>query len=240
MQGSLTEVFKFGILSTMNRNFFVRLAFAVHRVADALPQEEQIAEEIREAASTILADLIVFVDKEVVKIEKKRDILLRLKKQIELLVGYLDRAKEEDWVNPENFSLLKEEYGNIQEFLEIFEGISFSEEKIVLDSEVEDRGSREQGKESPKESIRGSDNEAEVPLPVSTIPSKVPDKSVLTQRQKRIIDFLRTKQDAQVWELQKILPEVTKRTLRRDLDELLQKNLVERKGEWNAVAYELK
>ena len=63
---------------------------------------------------------------------------------------------------------------------------------------------------------------------------------LLTQRQKKIIEFLRAKENAQVWELQKILPEVTKRTLRRDLDELLQKNLVERKGAWNEVSYELK
>jgi len=66
------------------------------------------------------------------------------------------------------------------------------------------------------------------------------ERADLTERQQRIIDFLRTKHQAQVWELQKVLPQVTKRTLRRDLDELLQKNLVERKGEWNAVAYELK
>ena len=64
--------------------------------------------------------------------------------------------------------------------------------------------------------------------------------SSLSDRQKRIIEILQSKEKTQVWELQKVLPEVTKRTLRRDLDYLLQLNLVERQGEWNEVFYRLK
>ena len=62
----------------------------------------------------------------------------------------------------------------------------------------------------------------------------------LTDRQRKILEYLKAKENAQVWEIQKVVPEVTKRTLRRDLDELLQMDLVERKGEWNTVFYELK
>ena len=194
----------------MNRNFFVRLAFATHRVADALPQEEQIVQEVREAANTILADLILLTDKEVVRAEKKGDLLFGLERQIDILLVYLDRAKKGGWVNPENFSVLEEEYGKIRDLLEIFEDVP-----------------RPQAKEPQK-----IEKEEEKP--------EIEDRDSLSQRQKKIIEFLRVKENAQVWELQKVLPEVTKRTLRRDLDELLQKNLVERKGEWNAVSYGLK
>lgn len=62
----------------------------------------------------------------------------------------------------------------------------------------------------------------------------------LSERQKKIMGILQNKEKTQVWELQKVLTEVTKRTLRRDLDDLLQHNLIERKGEWNAVFYRLK
>ncbi len=213
----------------MNRNFFIRLAFAAHRVADALPREEQIAQEIREAANAILTDLILLTDKGTTRSEKKQDLLFQIERQIDVLLVYLNRAKKEGRVNQENFSLLETEYGRIRELLEIFEDIPLHD----------GRGSREQrlgekGKEESMQSLPEADNETEPP------PQKVEEKSVLTQRQRRIIEFLRTKENAQVWELQKVLPEVTKRTLRRDLDELLQKNLVERKGAWNAVAYELK
>lgn len=193
----------------MNRNFFVRLAFAAHRVADALPQEEQIVKEIRETVNEILVDLILLMDKEVTRAEKKHDLLFGLERQIDILLVYLDRAKKEGWVNPENFSLLEAEYGKIRELLEIFEDVG---------EPIAQKGEEEVKKEKPK----------------------LQEQSVLTERQRRIVEFLRTKENAQVWELQKVLPQVTKRTLRRDLDELLEKNLVARKGEWNAVSYGLK
>lgn len=66
------------------------------------------------------------------------------------------------------------------------------------------------------------------------------EESSLSERQKKIMGILQNKEKTQVWELQKVLTEVTKRTLRRDLDDLLQHNLIERKGEWNAVFYRLK
>ena len=62
----------------------------------------------------------------------------------------------------------------------------------------------------------------------------------LSERQRKIMGILQNKEKTQVWELQKVLTEVTKRTLRRDLDELLSLNLIERKGEWNAVFYQLR
>ena len=200
----------------MNRNFFVRLAFATHRVVDTLPQEEQIVQEIREAANTILADCILLTDKEAVRAEKKRDLLFGLERQIDILLVYLGRAKKEGWVIPENFSLLEVEYGKIRDLLEIFEDIP--RPQPVKEKETKEPLKIEKSEENPE----------------------TEDQASLTQRQKRIIEFLRVKENAQVWELQKVLPEVTKRTLRRDLDELLQKNLVERKGEWNAVSYGLK
>ncbi len=220
----------------MNRNFFVRLAFATHRVADTLPQEEQIAREIKETASTILADLILFTDKESVMPAKKRDLFLQLERQIDILLVYLNRAKKEGWVNPENFSLLEDEYGRIRDFFEIFEDI-----QSIVEIEKEKPKSPRQGeerqvlREEPQQrNLRGKLER------FSEEKQETGSQSLLTERQKRIIDFLKTKENAQVWQLQRILPEVTKRTLRRDLDELLEKNLVERKGEWNSVSYELK
>jgi predicted HTH transcriptional regulator len=62
----------------------------------------------------------------------------------------------------------------------------------------------------------------------------------LNARQERMLEILRNKEKAQVWELKKLLPEVTKRTLRRDLDDLLNRNLVIREGEWNNVLYRIR
>ena len=77
-------------------------------------------------------------------------------------------------------------------------------------------------------------------VPSVGVPQKAKEEDSLSERQRKIMGILQNKEKTQVWELQKVLTEVTKRTLRRDLDELLSLNLIERKGEWNAVFYRLK
>ena len=59
-------------------------------------------------------------------------------------------------------------------------------------------------------------------------------------RQQKILEVLKEKGKAQVWEIQKIFPEVTKRTLRRDFESLLNQGLIERIGERNDTFYKLK
>ena len=67
---------------------------------------------------------------------------------------------------------------------------------------------------------------------------KLPERR-LNERQKKILNVLKSKKEAQVHDLQGVFPQVTKRTLRRDLDGLLKLSLVKRKGEWNKVFYVL-
>lgn len=59
-------------------------------------------------------------------------------------------------------------------------------------------------------------------------------------RQKRIIEFLKESGRAQVWEIQKIFPATSKRTIRRDFRSLLKQGLIERIGERNKTYYKLK
>ena len=59
-------------------------------------------------------------------------------------------------------------------------------------------------------------------------------------RQQKILEVLKEKGQAQVWEIQKIFPEVTKRTLRRDFENLLNQGLIERMGERNETFYQIK
>ncbi len=59
-------------------------------------------------------------------------------------------------------------------------------------------------------------------------------------RQQKILEVLKEKGQVQVWEIQKILPEVTKRTLRRDFENLLNQGLIERMGERNETFYQIK
>ena len=59
-------------------------------------------------------------------------------------------------------------------------------------------------------------------------------------RQQKILEVLKEKGRVQVGEIQKIFPEVTKRTLRRDFESLLNQDLIERMGERNETFYQIK
>lgn len=60
------------------------------------------------------------------------------------------------------------------------------------------------------------------------------------ERQEKILAFLRENGRAQVWQVKQILPEVTKRTLRRDFEKMLKEGIIERMGEKNNTFYQLK
>lgn len=59
-------------------------------------------------------------------------------------------------------------------------------------------------------------------------------------RQNRIAEFLKENGRAQVWEILKIFPNISKRTIRRDFRSMLKQGLIEVTGERNTTAYKLK
>ncbi len=80
--------------------------------------------------------------------------------------------------------------------------------------------------------------------PVQFMQASAPEPNVkktlkLSDRQQKILKFLKSNQKAQVMDLLAVLPDVTKRTIRRDLDELLKTGRVAREGEFNQVLYKI-
>ncbi len=62
----------------------------------------------------------------------------------------------------------------------------------------------------------------------------------MSERQEKILAFLRENGRVQVWQVKQILPEVSKRTLRRDFEYMLNQGIVERIGERNDTFYQIK
>jgi Fe2+ or Zn2+ uptake regulation protein len=67
---------------------------------------------------------------------------------------------------------------------------------------------------------------------------------VVSDRQGKILEFLKNPpaggEKVQVSDLQTIFPDITKRTIRRDLDELLESGKIVRMGDFNEVFYKIK
>jgi predicted HTH transcriptional regulator len=59
-------------------------------------------------------------------------------------------------------------------------------------------------------------------------------------RQEKILAIVARNDKTQVSDIIKQLPNVTKRTIRRDLDDLIKRGEVARMGSWNQIFYKLK
>ena len=79
------------------------------------------------------------------------------------------------------------------------------------------------------------------PGPVRVFPQAVPIMAKHnSDRQEKIIEFLKENGRAQVWQIKEILPDVSKRTLRRDFENMLGIGNIERIGERNNTFYQIK
>jgi hypothetical protein len=139
--------------------------------------------------------------------------------------------------------ILKNKKKNIQENIDVLNGYFEIAEKqnwvdelnfLVLRREYNEVSS-ELGEETDK-----IEKKEEIGKKVIKSSNLHPDPILLNNRCERILEVLKGKEKAQIWEFKKVFPEVTKRTLRRDFEFLLKQRLVIRAGENNNVYYMLK
>ncbi|OHA70621.1 MAG: hypothetical protein A3D64_01185 [Candidatus Wildermuthbacteria bacterium RIFCSPHIGHO2_02_FULL_49_9] len=225
----------------MTLDFLVRLTLAAHKVAGILQKDDALRTQLQDSANRLLESWVLLVH-DLATPEQKRQTAAKAVKELGMLVTYLNYARRMSRVNPKNFVVLEREYNKVGEFLrQLHQG---------LDQDVRPRRSNIPDVRSPKGkgnttlqqgilsqgilSGRRETKENSSPL----FPQRAKEGE-LSPRQNRILQLLHNKDKTQVWELKKVLPEVTKRTLRRDLDDLLQRNLIVRQGEWNEVFYQI-
>jgi hypothetical protein len=98
-----------------------KLTSAVYRVTELFPQNEPLRYKTREIADEILADFVLFEDLEKQNTETEQGFLRRnrVKNQIFSKIRilndyYFDLAREQGWVHPSNFLILKREYGKMK------------------------------------------------------------------------------------------------------------------------------
>ena len=132
---------------------------------------------------------------------------------LEVLNSYLEVAKSQNWVKVEDLLELQNNYGSIKRDIESLKVPDHLPEKEGL--------AATQSTEKHYTAAKGENKK-------------------MQERQERILAFLREQGRIQVWQAKEILPEVTKRTLRRDFDALLKQGLIERIGERNNTFYQIK
>jgi hypothetical protein len=202
----------------MDKKALVELTNKVYRLTILFPKKEPLRYKIREAADDILANYVsweVFNESssgfiKVSKIEDKKDLVFALKNDLEIIKSYFNIAKWQNWVS----------YFDILEVEEKYDSIDINNEEIILISDL------------PKIS--------EV-LPIQNIEEENQrKKSSFDDRKGKIIEILGQKEKVQVWEVNEVFPDISKRTIRRDFVELLKLGLIERIGERSETFYRLK
>ncbi len=197
-------------------NNFLKITNTVYGLLDFFPESDPLKNRAKETALSIVESLSkIKGDEGWVSLKSffpDPQLVSKILEDIRVLQNYLELAKLQGWLDDMNFLIISKEYEKISAELSGYK--KFSEIKEIKEE-----------KKNPKKSGARANAPNE-------------DKGI-TPRQKKIIEIIKERQKAQVADLKVILSNVTKRTLRRDLDDLLKKNEIVREGEWNQVFYRI-
>lgn len=205
----------------MAQSKYTELTDAIYRLLEFFPEQELLRQKTKEKALQILENLVLVCLPD--GSNQKGRIALQSIKDIEVLKSYLDLAKSRGWVESINLLIVFKEYDKIKEELRPIAELA---QKGII-KEESDLGFKKNKQITPVDNI-------------VNIPTRIVNlEGVLTARQDKILEILNTQEKAQVADFQKALTSVTKRTIRRDLDDLLRKGKVNRIGEFNQVFYKI-
>ncbi|MDO8590590.1 MAG: hypothetical protein Q7R65_01285, partial [bacterium] len=101
----------------MDRNYFIKLVFGTHKVADLLTKEGKQGSQLKTAANSLLGDLMIICEENPVTLEQKKNILPRTLRGIGQVQSILNQVKDGSKVNPKNFAILEQEYKKIPDLL---------------------------------------------------------------------------------------------------------------------------
>lgn len=216
----------------MNKDKLIELTNKIYRMTLLFPKKEPLRYKMREVADDVLAN---FVSWEALRDfnpgnfaadwEKRyKDSVFLVAKDLEILKSYFEVTKWQNWLSYFDVLELEEEYDKIKgNFKREIEDLKKEEKNLKMEPLLKIVKTAQETAQDPISDTNNNENQ-----------------NSLDPRKERILKILKEKGRAQVWEIKKILAEVSKRTLRRDFDQLLKLGLVERIGERNDTFYKLK
>ncbi|MFH1656393.1 MAG: DeoR family transcriptional regulator [Candidatus Nealsonbacteria bacterium] len=237
----------------IQKNDIIGLTNKLYRLTLLFPKKEPLRYKTREISSNILTDLIIFEvcsDYNKDKDNDKKDLVFKIRKNLEVINSYFQVIKWQNWVSFFDILEIEAEYDKIHNklinFVEIEEKLKENkeeEEKEIIETieeieEIEEIESKSISvvyeaenffnKEKLNNQGREDDKEKE-----KNIPKEIDD------RKSKILKILGENGKMQVGQISEIFPNVSKRTIRRDFVQLLEQGLIKRIGEKNDTFYQL-
>ena len=197
---------------------FLKLTNAVYKVLEYFPESDPLKNKAKEKALAIMESLNLMAGINGWASFQNEKAKKQIIEDIDILLGYLWIAKSQSWLSPVNYLIISNEYEKAKRKIGAYE---ISDKPA--DSKVE-----------PVKVL-----EPRTEKPVEPVLKEITINTELSDRHKKIIEYLSNNEKAQVMDLQKVLPDITKRTIRRDLDDLQKKKRITRFGEFNQIFYKV-
>lgn len=245
---AIIKVMELRIPKELHRKAF-DLTLALYRVTDFFPQGEALRRHLREKADDIFGMVAEYGYSQ----ECEREAALILAKT-QSVKGYLALARSLRFVKPINLSVLEREYSILADFFtreleqlkqEAIQGFEERnhiqrQNKFELDGQDDtDPAVAEVGKEEK----RGLDSlYKKRPVPVSASDQRnilSLEKGGLNQRQKQILEYLSKESSAKISSFFASFQSVSSKTIQRDLQDLVAKNILKKEGEKRWTTYSL-
>lgn len=213
-EGFLTFEFFSVKLDDIMEDKYIKITNAVYKLLDFFPESDPLKNRAKDKALQIMESMVLLAgwqnNAQGWTSVQKEKIVSGLLEDIEILKTYLKLGNAQGWIDNINFLIVCQEYDNIK--TKIVKALCLTAENHIIDI-------------PPKT----GENEKQTKI----------KEIKLSERQKKIIKILEEKGKAQVSDFKTVLTDVTKRTIRRDLDELLEAGKITRIGEWNQVFYKI-
>lgn len=201
----------------------IAITNALYHILDFLPDIDPLKNRAKDRALCVLDSLVLIIGiggwvsvQEYLR--PGREVMVKkLLEDLDILESYLRLAKLQGWVSDVNFLIISKEYQAIREKMKAFKIPSAVQQASLKSPAVNE--------------------EADKPRIEAQQEKKVAVTPKAKSRQEKIIDKMRMRDKTQVADLIKDFPNITKRTLRRDLDDLLRRGTILRKGAFNQVFY---
>jgi|SRR3989344_1654163 len=195
---------------------FVKLTNELYKLLEFFPESDPLKNRAKDRALLIMENLKYIHQIDGWASFQSEKIKTHVLEDIDTLLGYLWIAKSQGWLNSVNYLIVANEYNKVAKDLKPFH-VEFSGQMPYIKAQ-----------KNITESVE------------SNVLAKEEVNNLFDDRQRKIMEFLKANEKAQVMDLKTVLPNVTKRTIRRDLDELMAKGQIERFGEFNEVFYKIK
>jgi DNA-binding transcriptional ArsR family regulator len=189
----------------------IKLTNAVYKVTDLFPQKEPLKMAIRKEALNVLFFSVLLLKG--FDHKNKGDGLFGIK----LLEAYFEVSRKQKWVDERNFDILLREYEKVGEFFKT--NIVVKKEHPKKEAVVEKAIKKEETK--------------------SEIGAKQIEYEELSDLQLKVLELLQNKGQLKPNEINAYFPKLSPRSVRRELKELREKNIINSSGSGKSIFYQI-